>query len=124
MKIYEAFKQALKEFQIPAKKAAEVCGVTQGFMSLFLAGKRSTPVENLEDWLERLEAEYKGIKCFFYSLLYNYPQEQQINWRILINNATPKDISEILNLLSKRYDFLRASYHRENTEECERSIAV
>lgn len=76
MKIYEAFGTTLKNFEISVSKAAQECGVTRGFMSLFLAGKRSTPVENLDKWLEKLDLKYCGIKNFFYSLLCAQPNKR------------------------------------------------
>lgn len=93
MKIYEALKQALKEFQVPANKAAEICGVTKGFMSLFLSGKRSTPVENLDEWLKKLDAKYCGIKRFFYSLLCDFPE---VNKQVNFNSATSETLVALL----------------------------
>ncbi|MBD2770682.1 hypothetical protein [Iningainema tapete] len=95
MKIYEALRQALKEFEVPANKAAEICSVTKGFMSLFLSGKRSTPVENLDEWLNKLDAKYCGIKRFFYSLLYN---SKEVNEQVNFNSATPETLVGLLDM--------------------------
>ena len=125
MKLDIAFDKSLKKFKLSAAWLSRQSSVSEKIISQFRNGHQRIYTETLEKLVEALPIE---AKLYFFDLLAEDNieaklteslRDKNIDWNLLISNANPQDMEEILLAMAARWSQMKSKKKDKKDKKAE-----
>ncbi len=125
MKLDIAFDKSLKKFKLSAAWLSRQSSVSEKIISQFRNGHQRIYTETLEKLVEALPIE---AKLYFFDLLAEDNieaklteslRDKNIDWNLLIANANPQDMEEILLAMADRWSQMKSKKKDKKDKKAE-----
>lgn len=94
-----------REYSYSLKELSDLSGLGVSQLSRFLNEKTDLPVSKFFHLINSMPLQFQ--KDYWSELNVQEIQSKKKNWRVLISNASSRDIEEILRAVSDRYSELK-----------------
>ena len=94
-----------REYRYSLKELSDLSGLGVSQLSRFLNEKTDLPVSKFFHLVNSMPLQFQ--KDYWSELNVQEIQSKKKNWRVLISNASSRDIEEILHAVSDRYSELK-----------------
>ncbi|MGK7937034.1 MAG: hypothetical protein AB4206_14775 [Xenococcaceae cyanobacterium] len=94
-----------REYRYSLKELSDLSGLGVSQLSRFLNEKTDLPVSKFFHLVNSMPLQFQ--KDYWSELNVQEIQSKKKNWRVLISNASSRDIEEILRAVSDRYSELK-----------------